>query len=181
MPIEFVLLGLAVGAGNLATALVLGALGQAYRKARIVALFGVFEFTGPLVGLWIGESVSPYIEERLGWLGVAVIGGLGLWTILGAWRDPHEEERLARRVTSWSGLVALAATLAVDNLLVGFGLGLRHSPLQAAFVIGTSAAAFSWVGIWTGNAARRHWARRAKFGSGAVLVSIAGMMYSGWI
>lgn len=179
---QLLILGVAIGANNLATSLALGALGQQSRRWRVVATFGTFEFLIPLVGIWIGQQVSTVLAERVAWLGPALLGALGAWTITTALRTHRGGEHLARRATSWTGLVVLALGLSLDNLLVGFSLGLRQEPpLQLAATISVFAMIFTWVGMHVGGAARRHWERRAEIGAGVVLLVLAIALIAGWI
>jgi putative Mn2+ efflux pump MntP len=136
-------LGGVIGANNLAAALALGALGQAERRRRIVAVFGVFEFLIPLLGIWLGRQASGAVEEHAGWLGSVLLVALGLWSIAAAMRHRRDDERLAARVTTWRGLVLLAMGLSVDNLLIGFSLGLGGTePLLVAGTISLFSMVF---------------------------------------
>jgi manganese efflux pump family protein len=160
-------------------ALALGALGQAHRRWRIVAVFAVFEFTVPLLGLLAGQSLAGVLADSGRWVGAALLAGLGL---LAMRPDGVDDVRLAARVTTIGGLVVLAAGLSLDNLLVGFGLGFGDvSPLLVAAVIAAFAAVFTLLGLELGAAGRRHWERRAQIASGAALVAVAVAVGAGWI
>lgn len=181
MIIDLLVLGAVIGANNLATALALGALGQAHRRWRIVGVFALFEFVVPLIGIWLGGRVASSLEARWGWLGPALIALVGIWTLVTI-ATGGDEQRLARRVASWSGLFVLAATLSVDNLVIGFSLGLgRRSPLLVASVIALFSASFAWIGLNAGRAARREWHQRAAIGSGVLLLVLAVATGLGWV
>jgi putative Mn2+ efflux pump MntP len=79
-------------------------------------------------------------------------------------------------------LVALAVGLSVDNLAVGFSLGLGEvPPVLLATTIAAFSMAFTWVGLGLGNEMRRHWERRAEIAAGALLVALAVATAAGWL
>lgn len=173
-PVQLLALGLVIGANNLAVALALGALGQASRRGRIVAVFTLFEFVVPLVGIGLGQALARRLVAGVGWVGGALLVALGLWAIIaGLRRASEDDERLARRATTWGGLVVLAGTLSLDNLVVGFSLGLAGAaPVLVAATIAACSAAFTWLGLGLGSSSRRHWERGAEVGAGALLVGL---------
>ena len=117
-------LGAVIGSNNLAASFALGALGQRPSIPRVVLTFGLFEFLVPLAGLWLGQQASSAIADSLGWLGPALIAGLGLFTLYEALKGGADEDALAEKIATRRGLLFLAAGLSIDNLVVGFGLGL---------------------------------------------------------
>lgn len=177
---ELIVLGGAIGANNLAVALALGALGQWHRRWRVVGTFAVSEFTIPLVGLAIGSAVSQVLAGAGQWVGAGLLAGFGLWNLRPD-RDPRRDERLARRVTTWRGLAILAVGLGLDNLVVGFSIGIPGgvSPLALAATIAAFAVVFTLAGMRLGSEGRRRWEAVAQRGSGAVLVLLALAVASG--
>jgi manganese efflux pump family protein len=181
MVLELVVLGAVIGANNFATSLALGAMGQAGRRWRIIGAFTLFEFFVPLLGIWLGSQVAASIEESWSFLGPALIALIGVWT-LATVAGSGDEEKLARRVSSWGGLFLLAGTLAIDNLVISFSLGLaERSPLLIAAVIALFSASFAWVGLRVGSVARRRWHRTGSVGSGLLLIALSGAMALGWL
>ena len=70
----------------------------------------------------------------------------------------------------------LAAGLSIDNLVVGFSLGLRsYDPLSIAATIAAFSMLFAWVGIGIGDASRRQWERAAGVVAGVLLLMVAAM------
>lgn len=177
---ELIFLGAAIGANNLAIALALGALGYWPRRRRVVCTFAVSEFTIPLVGLLIGGAASQVLAGAGQWVGAALLGALGLWNLRPD-RDPGRDERLARAVTTWRGLVLLSVGLGIDNLLVGFSIGVPggRSPLALAATIAAFAVVFTLVGMRLGSEAHRRREVVAQRGAGALLLLIAAAVASG--
>ncbi|MFW6359417.1 MAG: manganese efflux pump, partial [Chroococcales cyanobacterium] len=137
---KLLILGVVIGSNNLAAALALGVLGQAKQRWRVVFVFGLFEFFIPLVGIWLGKQLSNWIASNLEWLGSLLLLGLGLWSIYTGMRHRSAGEELAEKATTWTGLFLLATGLSLDNLIVGFSLGLRNIN---ALVVATTIALFS--------------------------------------
>ena len=166
------LLGVVIGSNNLAVALALGAQGQEERRARIALVFGAFEFAVPLVGIWLGAATATRIGTAAGTIGATLLIAIGAWTVVSGIRD-SPDDRIADSATTWPGLVALAAGLSLDNLLVGFSLGLDSAdPLAVASTIAVFSVGFTLVGISLGARSARHWEQAAKIGAGALLTAL---------
>lgn len=175
-------LGLVIGANNFSAALSLGALGQAPRRLRIVAVFAVFEFVVPLAGAAAGQAMAITLAAWARWISAGLLVGVGAATMRAGLRGDDKDERRASQVTSWRGLMVLAAGLSADNLAVGFSLGLGDvSPVVLAGTIAVFSSAFTWIGIGLGDQMRRHWERRAQLVAGLALVVLGVASGAGWL
>lgn len=175
---QLLLVGVAIAANNMAVTLALGAVAPRAVWPRILMVFALFEFAVPLAGAWLGRHLAGVIADHAAWLGAACLTGLGAVIAAAALRAAPDRERLARSLTGWGALAALAAGLSVDNLMVGFGLGLGGvPPLALAGTILACSVSFAWAGLWLGRRAERHWGRAAGIGSGLILagLGIAGL------
>ena len=173
---QLMVLGLVIGSNNLAAALALGALGQSSKKWRINSTFGLFEFVIPLIGQQLSHVVSSYVEP----LAITILAGLGFWILISALRSTTIDQQLGHRLTSWTRLFLLAAGLSLDNLIVGFGLGLREAaPLKLASCIVAFSVVFPWLGLKLGSEARRNWEVIAQVGAGSLLIGIAILSWLG--
>jgi manganese efflux pump family protein len=171
--LQLVILGTVIGFNNLAVAMALGSLGQDAKKLRIVSVFTFFEFLVPLLGLWLGKASSGVIGSKVWWISSLLLVLLGIWTIIFAYRQESRDSHLLRRMTSFWGLVLLAMGLSIDNLIVGFSLGLGDvTPLVLATVIALFSAVFTWIGIDLGRKLKRIWENRATVLAGAFLVAL---------
>jgi putative Mn2+ efflux pump MntP len=177
-----VIVAVTLSLNNFAVSMALGALGHAERRWRIAAAFGIFEFLIPLLGIWLGQQATGFVAEWAGWIGAALLGLMGAWTLFTVFRYPQRGEHLTEKTTSWAGLLVLAAGLSLDNLIVGLGLGLRgFPPFAMAATIATSVLAFILLGLKLGSTVRRHWERRSEIAAGVLLMALAGAMAFGWI
>lgn len=171
MLLRLLILGVVIGSNNLATALALGAMGQAVRTWRILIVFCCVEFTVPLAGVWLGGQLSSFLAARTGWLGPLLLIGLGIVSIRAAASESISPERLFTAVTSWTGLLLLSLSLSADNLLVGFSLGLAAArPLLVAATIALFSTSFAWFGLRLGGRLNLLWGRLAGQGAGVLLI-----------
>jgi len=178
---SLLVLGVVIGANNLAVSLALGALGQQSRALRIVAVFGLFEFTVPLIGIALGRELADRFAMAPGWLAPVLLIGMGGWAVVAALRKDIDAEALARRAATWGGLALLAASLSGDNLLIGLSLGLgQYAPLTLAAVIATCSMLFSWGGLRLGGVLRAAHRRLANVGAGLLLLA-AGVALAGGV
>lgn len=171
MVVSLLLLGVVIGSNNLAVCLALGALGEARRRLRIVATFGVFEFLMPLAGLHIGYRAAETVAHHADWIAPSLLILLGASSVIGPFTRVIDEEALADRATSRAGLAMLAAGLSLDNLLVGLSMGLLAAPaLAVAATVSVFSMAFSWLGLTFGHRVRRRGRIAAEVGAGLLLV-----------
>lgn len=182
MGFELLILGLIIGSNNLAIAMAIGVLGLGGRIRRIVGVFGFFEFLVPLVGFWMGQQAAEAIGLHSSWIAPLLLVLLAGWTMRSALKDRSDVILMARLTTSWPGLVTLSLIISLDNLVVGFSLGLKGADaLRVALTISLFAMCFTWAGIRAGSVVRRHWGKYAEFGAGALLLGLAGALWIGWI
>ena len=135
--------------------------------------FGGFQFAMPLIGWFLGSSVSQYIEAVDHWVAfglLALIGGRMVWAALKAGAGEEEEappDLSARR------LCLLAIATSIDALAVGVSMAfMKVDILVSALVIGVVAFGLSVVGGLVGKRLGALFQRRAELVGGLVLVGI---------
>ena len=135
--------------------------------------FGGFQFAMPLIGWFLGSSVSQYIEAVDHWVAfglLALIGGRMVWGALKAGAGEEEEappDLSARR------LCLLAIATSIDALAVGVSMAfMKVDILVSALVIGVVAFGLSVVGGLAGRRLGALFQRRAELVGGLVLVGI---------
>lgn len=135
--------------------------------------FGGFQFAMPLIGWFLGSSVSQYIEAVDHWVAfalLAIIGGRMVW---GALRQGAGEEDEAPADLSAKRLCLLAIATSIDALAVGVSMAfMRVDILISAIIIGVVAFVLSVVGGLVGKRLGALFQRRAELVGGLVLVSI---------
>lgn len=149
--------------------------GFSWRHAvKMGCWFGVFQFAMPLLGWFLGTSVSAYIEAVDHWIAfglLVLIGGKmaveALRKSCGDGENPPVTDLSARR------LAVLAVATSIDALAVGVSMAFMEIPiLLAAAVIGVVAFALSLVGGMVGRRLGCLFQKRAELAGGVVLILI---------
>lgn len=135
--------------------------------------FGGFQFAMPLIGWFLGSSVSQYIEAVDHWVAfglLALIGGRMVW---GALKTGAGEEEEVPPDLSARRLCLLAIATSIDALAVGVSMAfMKVDILVSALVIGVVAFGLSVVGGLVGKRLGALFQRRAELVGGLVLVGI---------
>jgi putative Mn2+ efflux pump MntP len=132
-----------------------GAIGlPARHRLRIALVFTLFEGAMPLVGLGLGASLSSAIGSTAEYLAIALLVGLGLYVLL--FEDEQgETERIGRLTGAFGwGTVLLGLSISLDELAIGFSLGLLHLPTVPALIfIAAQAFLVAQLGLRLGTRA----------------------------
>ncbi len=169
-----------VGLTNFAGAIGIGLSGvDARTRLRVGIAFGFFEALMPIVGLVIGRTAAGTIGHSGRYIGGGLLVLTGAWSIYQARRTSAEESRQGGALRLRQ-LLVLAVALSLDNLVVGFALGVFEVPLaETAAVIGVVSVALSLLGLELGQrlgARVEEWAEEL---GGAVLVLIGVLLALG--
>lgn len=180
---KLILLGVIIGSNNLAVAFTLGALKIRSFWMRIIIVFGVFEFVIPLLGLFIGYQFSEVIADYAAYVGGGILLAFGLFMAYKSFNSSLEREQyLLEKVTSWMGIISLAAGLSLDNLIVGFSMGLQNfHPLTTASVIAASSVIFTFFGLNTGKYLKKHFKKSTDLFSAVLLILLGIATVFEWL
>lgn len=148
----------------------------ARRRLGLGLLFAGFEGGMPLVGLAIGATVGVVIGGVADYVAIVALAGLGVYMLRAD--EEKEEERVARFANSTGiALVAIGLTVSLDELAIGFALGLTRVPVIAAVVlIAGQAFIASQVGFALGRRVGESVREGAERLAGIALIAIAGLL-----
>ena len=167
-----VLVALSVGLGNFAGSIAIGLSGvDARTRLRVGIAFGFFESVMPVIGLLVGQEFAATVGHAGRYFGGGLLVLTGAYAIYSGRRAraPAPSDSLRGR----SRLLITALALSLDNLVVGFALGVYPVPLvEAAAVIGGVSVALSLLGLELGNRLGSRVERWSEEISGAVLVLV---------
>jgi putative Mn2+ efflux pump MntP len=153
-----------LGLDTFAVAAALGIRGLPRReRLKVSLLMASFEMAMPVVGLLVGRSLGSAIGGAANYVAAIALFGLGGWMLFA---DEREGTPRVSGLTSSTGLalIGLGISISMDELAIGFTIGLIHlSIVIAVILIGTQAFIASQVGLRVGahlGEAVREWAER---------------------
>jgi len=148
------LIGLVVplGLDTFAIAAALGMAGLNPRdRMRVSLIFTAFEAGMPLIGFLAGNLAGQAVGSAADYLAIAILISLGLFMLRP--QDDDEERRLGLLART-RGLAALGLglSISIDELAIGFTIGLLHFPVLVILVlIGIQAFIVTQLGIRLGQ------------------------------
>ncbi|MGH3050502.1 MAG: manganese efflux pump MntP family protein [Gaiellaceae bacterium] len=141
------------------------------RRLRVGLLMAGFEMAMPVVGMLAGRGVGRAAGGAADWLAVGLLAALGVWMLV------HEEEGEAVAGFLAGGLLAavgLGLSISLDELAMGFTIGLLHLSLWLAVVlIGAQAFLVSQLGLRLGARVGEALRERAEQLAGVALLGLA--------
>jgi putative Mn2+ efflux pump MntP len=170
------LIGLIVplGLDTFAVAAALGISGlKRQDRLRVSLLFTAFEMGMPLIGFFGGRLVGRVAGNAADFLAIAILMGLGLF-MLKPGGDGQDEAR-AGLLARTRGLAALGlgVSISLDELAIGFTLGLLRLPILLVIVlIGVQTFTLTQVGLALGSRVGERIREGAERLAGAALAAL---------
>ncbi len=143
------------------------------RRLRISLLFSAFEAGMPLVGLALGAPLGHAIGGTADYLAIGVLLAFGLYSLLAP--DEREEQRNAQLVQMrGAGALVLGVSISLDELAIGFTLGLLRVPAGPVIVfIAIQAFVVAQIGLRLGGRLSERLREGAERLAGVVLTGLA--------
>ena len=175
-------MAISVGLSNFAGSIGIGLAGvDARLRLRIGVAFGLFAGLMPIVGLFIGRALSGEIGSYGRYGGAALLVLTGVYTIWQA-RQTRAQEEKHHGVLTTRELYVVAFALSIDNLVVGFALGVLEVPVPvSAIVIAVVSIALSLIGLELGRRAGQSLEEWSEQIGGAVLILVGVAIGTGLI
>ena len=147
-----------------------------WQRLRISLVFVIFEGGMPLIGLGLGTALARGIGQVADYLAGAAVIAIGAWMLLAG--DKDDEERAARITTSRGlALIAVGLSISLDELAIGFTIGLAHLPVTAVIVaIALQAFLAAQLGLAIGAKIGERWRERAEQIAGIALILLGGYL-----
>ncbi|SEB45602.1 manganese efflux pump [Paenibacillus sp. GP183] len=118
-------------------------------KLKIAVVFACAETIMPLIGLFIGKGAGQLVGNWASLIGGLLLIGVSIWLIF--FEDEEEEEKLERNLIGWT-LIMTALSISLDELAVGFSIGLVGVPVALTiFLIALQAFFFTFLGLTFGS------------------------------
>jgi len=169
---------LPLGLDSFAVAAAVGAMQvtTVWQRLRISLVFVVFEGGMPLIGLGLGTVLARGIGQVAGYLAGAAVIAIGAWMLLA--EDKDEQDKAGRLATSRGlALIALGVSISLDELAIGFTIGLAHLPVTAVIVaIALQAFIAAQLGLALGAKIGERWRERAEQVAGIALILLGAYL-----
>ena len=169
---------LPLGLDSFAVAAAIGAAQAttAWQRWRISLIFVIFEGGMPLIGLGLGNALAHGIGVIADYLAAAVVIGIGAWTLLSG--DQDEDARASRISTSHGlALIGLGISISMDELAVGFSIGLSRLPVIIVIAaIALQAFIAAQIGLTAGARIAERWRERTEQIAGIALMLLGAYL-----
>lgn len=164
--VKMVALVLSLGMDNLLVSLSLG-IARTRGTLKIALAFVSAEALMPLVGLLIGKEASHLVGPWAPLGGAMALLTLAMWLL---WFDHDEHEADNARNLHGFALLVAALSVSVDELAVGFSIGLVGVPVTLTVgLIAVQAFIFTTLGMTMGAKIKGHVGEWAEKLGGGVL------------
>ena len=175
------MLAMALGTDAFSVAVCVGLAGATTKqKVRLAAGFGAFQFLMPITGLAVGSQFGKIAGSVAGYVGGAIIVGLGIAMI---WRTLSKGFHCPPFIhKSFIALIVASVGVSIDALAVGIGVGLGDRDLNivpASVVIGIITFLMTVVGVEVGGKVGEALQHRAPIVGGAVLIVLGVLIAFG--
>ena len=140
-------------------------------RYRISAVMACFEGGMPLVGLLLGRPLGNAFGSTADYVAIGVLIAFGVWMLV---HDEDEDDQM-RKLASLSGwgMIVLGLSISMDELAIGFTIGLLKVPVIPALVaIFVQAFVLSQLGFRVGARVGERFTEGAEKLAGVVLVGL---------
>ena len=172
------ILPLAIDTFVLGTALGVAGL-EKRERFRTSLLLTAFEAGMPVVGFVVGTGLGRFIGQWADYLAAVVLAGTGAWMLWPRGGGEEEEERKVRLLESARGwaILVLGLSISLDELAIGFGVGLLRLPLiLLVTLIAVQAFLAAQLGIRLGSRIAEKAREAAEKFAGGLLLVAAGLV-----
>jgi manganese efflux pump family protein len=178
LTIAVLILPLAIDTFVLGTALGVAGLAKGERL-RTSMLLTSFEAGMPLVGFLVGAGLGNIVGAWADYVAAVVLAATGAWILWSSSREQDEEKHrveLLRSARGWA-IVILGLSISLDELAIGFGVGLLRLPqILLMTLIALQAFLASQLGMRLGVTIAENAREAAERIGGAILMLAAGLL-----
>lgn len=174
MVAKLIALVVPLGFDTFAVAAALGMLGTTRStRLRVSALFTAFEAVMPLIGLGLGAPLGHAIGRAADYVAIGVLLAFGLYTLLAS--EQREERTLSRLAdVRGPGALLLGLSISLDELAIGFTLGLLRLPAGLVIaLIALQAFIATQLGLRLGSRLGNRLRESAERFAGLALTTLA--------
>jgi putative Mn2+ efflux pump MntP len=144
-------------------------------RLRISLVMAAFEMAMPLVGLALGRGLGAIVGDAADYVAIVVLASVGVWMLV----HDEDEGETAAEIASARGfvLVGIGVSISLDELAIGFTIGLLHLSIWLAVVlIGAQAFVLSQLGLRLGARLSEHARENTERLAGIALIGLAVLL-----
>lgn len=169
--LKLIALVIPLGLDTFAISAALGIGGMTVRdRLRVSGLFMAFEGGMPIVGLFLGSVLSGLLGQFAEGVAILVLVGVGLFMLLSRGDDETSAGTMLAR-TRGVALIGLGLSISLDELAIGFTLGLvRVTVVLAVALIAAQAFLVAQLGFRIGSRVSEVVREGAERLAGAMLI-----------
>ena len=176
--LSIVLIGLSLAMDAFAISLAMGLAQGRFRLGKALKpglYFGGFQFLMPLIGCFLGGTVSGILSRYAPYISFILLAGIGGKML---WESRHGEEESCGADPGAAKLLALAVATSIDALAVGVSFAFMEdlALVPACAVIGVVTFVVCVAGVWLGSRIPGIRGRGAETLGGCVLIAIGIML-----
>ena len=173
MTLKLILFVVPLGLDTFAVSASLGMRGLPKRqRLRVSILMSGFEMAMPVIGLVLGRTLGQVIGSAAAYVAIIVLATVGGWMLIDREGDDKKVVQLSRG--RGLALLALGISISLDELAMGFTIGLLHLSIWTAIVlIGAQAFLFAQLGLRLGARLNKTLQERAEQLAGIALLGLA--------
>jgi putative Mn2+ efflux pump MntP len=140
---------------------------------RVGFAFASSEIAMQVIGYGLGMGASHVLGEIAAYVGLALLGSIGLLMIRNSFRPSSEAVFDATRGV---GLIMASLSISLDSLGVGITLPVLGLPLLPLLVtVSISTTVFTLIGLSFGARLGERYERNAERAAGGILVALAAL------
>ncbi|WP_089140169.1 manganese efflux pump MntP [Vibrio rumoiensis] len=175
-PLALILLAFAMSTDAFAAAISKGAKSKNTSLSNALKtglIFGIVESITPIIGWFIGQSASTYVESWDHWIALILLCGLGIHMIYESFNDTEDGDHSEPKKQRLALTIFTAIGTSIDAMAVGVGLAFIDVPIEiAALLIGCATFFMVTIGMMLGGVLGNLVGKRAETFGGLVLIGV---------
>jgi putative Mn2+ efflux pump MntP len=171
--LELIALVLPLALDTFAVAAALGVAGlSSSQRLRVSLIFTSFEAGMPLIGVVIGHALGHAVGSLADYLASAALVALGAFLVFSDDDDEAEKVSSLARIHGLA-IIGLGISISLDELAIGFSIGLLHLPLVWAIVlIAAQAFVAAQLGMRLGGRVGARFPEHMEQAAGVALIAL---------